>query len=71
MNPKLFKVSPKLAGFLEHDMKNWKTKLTLTQESDTLASDNINIKRGIFQGESLSPLYFWISLIPISFQLNS
>ena len=51
-------------------MKNWKTQLTLTHESSTLMSDNINIKRGIFQGDSLSPLLFCISLIPLSLELN-
>ena len=34
-------------------------------------SDTINIKRGIFQGESLSPLLFCISLVPLSLELNS
>ena len=34
-------------------------------------SDNINIKRGIFQGDSLSPLLFCIPLIPLSLELNS
>ena len=34
-------------------------------------SDNINIKRGIFQGGSLSSLLFCISLIPLSLELNS
>ena len=34
-------------------------------------SDNINIKRGIFQGDSLSPLLFCISLIALSFELLS
>ena len=45
--------------------------MTLTCEKDTLMSDNINIKRGIFQGDSLSPLLFCISLIPLSLKLNS
>ena len=67
----LFKVSPRVVGFLKHNMKNWKTQLTLTHESGTLMSDNINIKRGIFQGDSLSPLLFCISLIPLSLELNS
>ena len=52
-------------------MKNWKTHLILTHESGTLMSDNINIKRGIFQRDSLSPLLFCISLIPLSLELNS
>ena len=52
-------------------MENWKTQLILTHESNTLTSDNINIKRGIFQGDSLSPLLLCISLIPLSLELNS
>ena len=67
----LFKKSPKVVGFLKHNMKNWETQLILKHESGILMSDNINIKRGIFQGDSLSPLFFYISLIPLSLELNS
>ena len=67
----LFKVSPRVIGFLKHNMKKWRTQLTLTHESGTLTSDNINIRRGVFQGDSLSPLLFCISLIPLSLELNS
>ena len=63
--------SPRIVDFLKHNMTNWKTQITLTYEKGTLMSDNINIKRGIFQGDSLSPLLFCISLIPISSELNS
>ena len=59
----LFKVSPRVVTFLKHNMKNWKIQLTITDESGTLVSDNINIKRWIFQGDSLSLLLFCISLI--------
>ena len=52
-------------------MTNWKTQITLTYEKGTLMSDNMNIKRGIFQGDSLSLLLFCISLIPLSLELNS
>ena len=48
----LFKVSPREVGLLKHNMKNWKTQLTLTHGSGTLMSENVNIKRGIFQGHS-------------------
>ena len=34
-------------------------------------SDNINIKRGIFQGDSLSPSLFCVSLIALSLELLS
>ena len=52
-------------------MKNWKTQLILTHESATLMFDNIIIKRGIFQGDSLSPLLLCISLIRLSLELDS
>ena len=64
----LFQVSPTVVGFVKHNMKNWKTELTFTHESGTLMSDIINIKRGIFQVDSLSPLLFCISLIPFSLE---
>ena len=66
-----FELSPTVTGFLKHNMKNWKTQLTLTHESGALMSDNINIKSGIFLGDSLSPLLFWISLISLSKEVNS
>ena len=66
---KLFKVSPRVVGFLKHNMKNWKTHLTLTHESGNLIPDNI--KREIFQGNSLSPLILCISLMQLSLELNS
>ena len=65
----LFKVSPRVVRFLKHNMKNWKTQLIHTHERGTLMSDNINIKKGIFQGDSLSPLLFCISLITLSLKL--
>ena len=34
-------------------------------------SSNINIKRGIFQGDSLLPILFCISFITLSLELNS
>ena len=48
----LFKVSPRVVGFLKHNMKNWKTQLILTYETGTLMSHNINIKKEILQGDS-------------------
>ena len=66
----LVKVSPKLIQFLEYNMNQWKTTLTLTHENGELLCDNIKIRRGIFQGDSLSPLLFCISLIPLSLELN-
>ena len=59
---KLYKFSHRVIGFMKHNMKNWRTQLTLTDESGTLISDNISIKGEIFQRDSLSLILFCISL---------
>ena len=48
--------------FLKNTMPNWKTILT---SSGTRLAE-VNIKRGIFQGDSLSPLLFIVAMIPIT-----
>ena len=41
-------------------MKKWKVELTCAKQE----LGEVNIKRGIFQGDALSPLLFVIALIP-------
>uniref|UniRef100_A0A803T202 Reverse transcriptase domain-containing protein n=1 Tax=Anolis carolinensis TaxID=28377 RepID=A0A803T202_ANOCA len=48
--------------FIENMMEHWKTELFVGNESYGL----VNIRRGIFQGDSLSPLLFIIAMIPLS-----
>ena len=67
----LCKASPILINFLKESMKQWQTKLLLTHQSGTITCENLKIRRGIFQGDSLSPLLFCISLIPLSLELNN
>ena len=50
-----------LTKFLEKTMKDWKVELTCANES----LGEVKIKRGIFQGDALSPLLFVITLIPL------
>ena len=52
-------------------MKNWKTSLNLNHAGGSLTSILIDIRSGIFQGDSLSPLLFCIALAPPSNLLNS
>lgn len=51
-------------------MSHWKTTLRLTVNDKHIETSDIQIKRGIFQGDSLSPLWFCLSLNPLSKRLN-
>ena len=52
-------------------MKLWNTNLFLNHTKGSMKSDRININCGIFQGDSLSPLLFCLSLIPLTNELNN
>ena len=51
-------------------MRQWRTNMVLVHESEVLETGPISIKRGIFQGDSLSPLLFTMSLNPLSWELQ-
>ena len=67
----IFKLSPTIISFLQHNMRLWNTNLGLTRADGTTNTDSLRIKCGIFQGDSLSPLLFCISLIPSLIELNN
>ena len=48
--------------FLKNTMPNWKTILT----SSGTRLEEVNIRRGIIQGDSLSQLLFTVAMIPIT-----
>ena len=48
-------------------MELWKTQITINNE----LIGECNIRRGIFQGDSLSPLLFIIAMLPLSTILNN
>jgi hypothetical protein len=45
-------------------------KAFLKTKQQVMQSQPIQIRRGIFQGDSLSPLLFCIALIPLANELN-
>jgi hypothetical protein len=51
-------------------MEKWNTRLHLKTKQGVIQSQPIQIRRGIFQGDSLSPLLFCIALIPLTSKLN-
>ena len=67
----LYKVSPVISQFLTNAMKQWETRLFLSYQNGTVETRYLKIKRGIFQGDSLSPLLFCLSLVPLSHELNN
>ena len=67
----LYKISPIISNFLRTSMTKWQTRLLLSHNNGTLKSDPGKIKRGIFQGDSLSPLFFCLVLILHSNELNN
>ena len=50
-------------------MNNWKTTMTLSYNDGCIITDQIKIKRGIFQGDSFSPLLFFLALVPLTSEL--
>ena len=51
-------------------MSCWSTQLEMYCDGQIKTSESIPINRGIFQGDSFSPLLFCLSLNPLSFLLN-
>ena len=67
---KMYKIHPVLITSTKESMSQLKTNMTLVHNEGVLETGSIKIKRGIFQGDSLSPLLFTMSLNPISQKLQ-
>ena len=59
-------VADNVRSLLEASMSNWKTELS----ADGKSLGVVDIKRGIFQGDSLSPLLFVMVMAPLSMILK-
>ncbi|XP_026313592.1 uncharacterized protein LOC113225487 [Hyposmocoma kahamanoa] len=62
----LYKIDSAVRHFLGQCMGCWRTILSLDGRRMTDADDRIEIRRGIFQGDCLSPLWFCLALNPLS-----
>jgi len=63
-------VNSKIVRFLKLSMEKWNIWLVLKTKQKVMQSQAIQIRRGIFQGDSLSPLLFCIALTPLTNELN-
>ena len=62
----MFVIAENLRKFLQNSMKQWRLSLTVNGED----LGEANVKRRIFQGDSLSPLLFVLSMVPLSLILK-
>ena len=58
----MFGIANNVQDFLNNSMKSW--KLELNASGKTLGE--VDIRRGIFQGDSLSPLLFVLCMVPLT-----
>ena len=59
----MYKISDKVIKFIAEAMKNWNVELSVGRK--TLAE--VKIHRDLFQGDSLSPLLFAITMMPLTY----
>ena len=62
----MFGVAVNVRSFISESMKHWNTELNAGQSR----LGNVEIKRAIFQGDSLSPLLFVMTMIPLTLMLR-
>ena len=67
---RMYGVSPNMENFISDTMTKWRTNLHLRHEKGEIVLRGVEVKRGIFQGDSLSPLLFCLSIDPLSRLLN-
>ena len=66
----LYKIDKTTSKFIIGLMPTWCTKIYLHFKGGTISTDDIKYGRGIFQGDTLSPLLFCLCLVPITNILN-
>ena len=62
----MFGVAVNVRSFISESVKHWNTELNAGQSR----LGNVKIKRGIFQGDSMSPLLFVMTMIPLTLMLR-
>ena len=68
---KIHKFDSITTTFIRKTMNNWKTSLYLNHQDGQIKTDHFSINTSIFQGDSPSGLLFILSLLPLSWLLNT
>ena len=63
----MFKVADNIHNLIRKSMRSWTVELTSGGEM----LGDVKVMRGIFQGDSLSPILFVLAMIPLSVVLNN
>lgn len=67
----MYHIEPHICQFLRYATTQWRTNLILAESNTRHDAGMISVKRGIFQGDSLSPLWFCLALRPLTSMLNN
>lgn len=65
-----YKVNKQVIKLLENLMSTWRTTLTVYNKAASYRTTEVHIKRGMFQGDGLSPMWFCLALNMLSKMLN-
>ena len=63
----MFKVAVNIHNLIRNSMRSWTVELTSGREM----LGDVKIKKGVFQGDNLSPILFVLAMIPLSIVLNN
>jgi hypothetical protein len=63
---RIYKIHPQIIAVLTEAMKKWRTTVTLRRPEREITTNEIKIEKGIFQGDTLSPLWFCLAVNPLS-----